>query len=217
MKPVGPLPTVYYVNSIISDEDATALVAAIDAEDQWIDLKRRRLQRRGGEVTPSGLQKAEALPPYLAALSAALVQLGIFPPHLAPNHVLINEYLGGQGILAHTDGPAYHPCVTTISLGCDALMHFTAPRGGSSGGDGKYLQQLVLRKNSLVVFTDDAYKNVLHSIADAYEEVVGAAGPCVNLESSHASDGEVLERTRRISITIRHVPLAVEESSTLAT
>ena len=33
-----------------------------------------------------------------------------------PNHVLINEYLPGQGILPHTDGPLYVPIVVTISL-----------------------------------------------------------------------------------------------------
>jgi alkylated DNA repair protein alkB family protein 6 len=43
-------------------------------------------------------------------------------PHAAPNHVLINEYLPGQGIMAHKDGPAYYPVVCTVSLGAPLCL-----------------------------------------------------------------------------------------------
>ena len=33
------------------------------------------------------------------------------------NHVLVNEYQPGQGIMAHTDGPAYSTVVATITTG----------------------------------------------------------------------------------------------------
>src|SRR5699024_11991713 len=38
-------------------------------------------------------------------------------PHRAPNHVLVNEYTPGQGIMPHEDGGAYYPTVATVSLG----------------------------------------------------------------------------------------------------
>ena len=41
-------------------------------------------------------------------------------PHQRPNHVIMNEYLPGQGIMPHEDGPSYHPVVATISLGSHA-------------------------------------------------------------------------------------------------
>jgi len=67
------------------------------------------------------------------------------------NHVLINEYLPGQGIMVrcmtlnsiyltcflvltgsvasqpHKDGPLYFPTVTTLSLGCHTLLDFYKP------------------------------------------------------------------------------------------
>ena len=39
------------------------------------------------------------------------------------NHILINEYLPGQGIMAHTDGPAYSPVVATISTGSGQILN----------------------------------------------------------------------------------------------
>lgn len=32
------------------------------------------------------------------------------------NHVLVNEYQPGQGIMAHQDGPLYTPAVAILSL-----------------------------------------------------------------------------------------------------
>ncbi|KAJ1020031.1 hypothetical protein NDA16_004311 [Ustilago loliicola] len=42
--------------------------------------------------------------------------------HGKPNHCLVNEYLPGQGIMPHEDGPAYFAAVATISLGSHALL-----------------------------------------------------------------------------------------------
>ena len=42
--------------------------------------------------------------------------------HGEPNHCLVNEYLAGQGIMPHEDGPAYFPAVATISLGSHTLL-----------------------------------------------------------------------------------------------
>ena len=44
-------------------------------------------------------------------------------PKLA-NHVLLNEYLAGQGIMPHLDGPMFHPTISTISLGSTAVIKF---------------------------------------------------------------------------------------------
>ena len=45
--------------------------------------------------------------------------------HEQPNHVLLNAYLPGQGIMPHQDGPLYHPGVCIVSLGAPAIMRFT--------------------------------------------------------------------------------------------
>ena len=43
-------------------------------------------------------------------------------PHEGPNHVLINEYRAGQGIMPHEDGAAYFPVVSTVSLGGSIVL-----------------------------------------------------------------------------------------------
>ena len=40
------------------------------------------------------------------------------------NHVLVNSYLPGEGIMPHQDGPLYHPAVCILSLGCPAIVRF---------------------------------------------------------------------------------------------
>jgi alkylated DNA repair protein alkB family protein 6 len=37
--------------------------------------------------------------------------------NVKPNHVLLNEYLPGQGISPHLDGDLFYPTIATVSLG----------------------------------------------------------------------------------------------------
>ena len=119
------LNTVYYIPNWVSEEEEERLLAMTYEAPvhSWTHLKMRSLQRWGGEVSSKN-SEAEPLPPWLAAVSNRLVECGVFEPSCAPNHVLINEYLPGQGIMAHTDGPLYHPVVATISLGSSGVMQF---------------------------------------------------------------------------------------------
>jgi alkylated DNA repair protein alkB homolog 6 len=57
--------------------------------------------------------------------------LGIFnsTPHQAPNHVLINEYKPGEGIMPHEDGSAYARVVATVSLGASICLDITSKPG----------------------------------------------------------------------------------------
>ena len=75
-------------------------------------------------MTPAGLVSS-SLPAWLARISAkvhALVGGSFF--HKTPAHVLVNSYQPGQGILPHTDGPSYLPCVAILSLGAAAVFRF---------------------------------------------------------------------------------------------
>lgn len=63
------------------------------------------------------------VPLWLSALTGKIYQdVRLFPSPI--NHVLVNEYLPGQGIMPHQDGPAYFPVVAIISLGSPAVMRF---------------------------------------------------------------------------------------------
>ncbi len=72
-----------------------------------------------------GEETGGELPPPLAEIARELVKRNIFPSSLSPNHVLLNEYQPGQGILPHTDGPKYEHRTATLSLGSDVVIEFT--------------------------------------------------------------------------------------------
>ena len=68
----------------------------------------RALKRYGGEVGSMGLISSEGLPMYFKVISDKLALDRLFPEH-HPNHVLLNKYKPGDGIMPHSDGPAYYP------------------------------------------------------------------------------------------------------------
>eukprot|EP00271_Cylindrocystis_brebissonii_P013399 TRINITY_DN33198_c0_g1_i1.p1 TRINITY_DN33198_c0_g1~~TRINITY_DN33198_c0_g1_i1.p1 ORF type:complete len:583 (+),score=62.03 TRINITY_DN33198_c0_g1_i1:143-1750(+) len=87
-------------------------------------MKNRRLQEWGGVVHGKGLI-AQPLPPWLTAITKRMkTDAGDWFPSPI-NHVLVNEYGPGQGIMAHQDGPVYFPVVAILSLGAPATMDFT--------------------------------------------------------------------------------------------
>jgi alkylated DNA repair protein alkB family protein 6 len=176
-----------------------------------------------------GLVKEEPLPPWLDRLAEQLVAANVFDAAHKPNHALINEYLPGQGILAHTDGSAYFPTVATLSLGSDALMHYRR-----CGASTKLEAEVVLARNSIVITRGEAYSDYMHSIDPVESEVIGErCSEVVNLgESGESGDagasdaaasasagsatsrfkrGDTIVRTTRVSITIRHVPAVAPE------
>lgn len=156
--------------------------------------------------------------PLLQHLCDVLVQIKAFPQSQPPNHVLVNEYQGDEGILPHTDGPTYLDRTATFSIsGGDVLFRFSK-RGvhehthineDDHTGDKEEVgeqnrcsdMEIKLHGNgSLVVFTGEAYTNHCHSINDRvynHRETVGH--DCVN-----ADEGEVVSRGHRISLTFRH-------------
>jgi alkylated DNA repair protein alkB family protein 6 len=40
------------------------------------------------------------------------------------NHILINKYEVGVGIMPHKDGPLYNPYVVILSIGSDSFFNF---------------------------------------------------------------------------------------------
>ncbi|KAJ3113841.1 hypothetical protein HK098_007563, partial [Nowakowskiella sp. JEL0407] len=114
---------------------------------KWTTLKRRRLQTWGAtpftnttssQSSQKNIILDESLPQFLQPIASHLASLGVFnPSHLSskdtksplapnspPNNCLINEYLPGQGIFPHDDGPKYHTTVATVSLGGSCKIDF---------------------------------------------------------------------------------------------
>lgn len=122
-----------------------------------------------------------------------------------PSHAngRMRRYLPGQGILAHTDGPAYAPVVATLSLMTHTILKLK-PRPVSDTTDADYSSKpavigsdlttelsIFLPPRSLVVLTDEIYSNWLHSIepvkVDSTEELMA----CANWEDWWENGGDL--------------------------
>ena len=122
---------------------------------RWVQVRGRRLQMWGGEVTSEGLINPENLPVWVEILAARLYSEGLFP--WKPNHALINDYQPGEGIMPHTDGPAYYPQVAIVSLNSPAVFQYwTQSR--------KPCLSVYVEPRSLLVFSGRFYTDLLHSV-----------------------------------------------------
>lgn len=128
-------------------------------------------------------------------------------PHKRPNHVLINEYPPGVGIMPHKDGAAYHPVVCTISLGASLCLNVH-----SSKEDGALKPEpdfrILQEPRSLLITTDDLYTQYLHGIADIQADVGLSPETVSNWDMLRAPEdfsNGVNQRSVRTSLTYRDV------------
>ncbi|XP_013881667.1 alpha-ketoglutarate-dependent dioxygenase alkB homolog 6 [Austrofundulus limnaeus] len=199
--------TAYYVPDFISEEEESYLLQQVykSPRTKWTQLSGRRLQNWGGSPHPKGML-AERIPDWLQAHCEKISSLGAFGGQTA-NHVLVNEYKAGEGIMPHEDGSLYHPTVTTISLGSHTLLDFYWPVAEGEAPqteENRYLLSLLVRPRSLLILQDHMYRRLLHGIqgrdGDSLTDRV------VNLSAAGARPGDTLTRGTRVSLTIRHVP-----------
>merc|ERR1712080_252646 len=100
-----------------------------------------------------------------------------------PNHVLVNEYLPGQGIMPHKDGPLFYPTITTINLGSHTVLDFykqldndddekpsTDGTMDVSSLSSRYVGSFLLERRSLVCFKEDMYNVYMHGIDEVIED-----------------------------------------------
>lgn len=119
----------YIPNFITEDEERFLTESILSApKPKWKVLQNRRLQEWGGQmVSTSNTLMPQPMPEFFTTYPDLITRLrktGAFGSsvHGQPNHCLVNEYLPGQGIMPHEDGPAYYPAVATISLGSHTLL-----------------------------------------------------------------------------------------------
>lgn len=132
-------------------------------------------------------------------------------PHGAPNHVLVNEYKPGEGILPHEDGSAYYPVVCTVSLGAHTVLDVYSKVGR------KKRWRVLQERRSLLVTMGECYEGCLHGIEGVeVDEGLGAVGAegggVVNWEFLREETREEVEREEgrlrrglRVSLTCRDV------------
>ncbi|XP_076891958.1 alkylated DNA repair protein ALKBH6 homolog [Bidens hawaiensis] len=181
----------------------------------------------GGIVHEKGLLPQD-LPPWLTKITEKIrEESSLFPS--AINHVLINEYLPNQGIMAHQDGPAYYPVVAIFSLGSPVVMDFTphlslsgsttniedkdSIEGADHGNLPNYPSfSVALMPGSLLIFKDTVYSDYLHGIKDCeiqqYDTAVNTKEVLrhPSLIETHDEDSKAIHRsTTRVSLTCRVV------------
>ncbi|KAL1131238.1 hypothetical protein AAG570_010856, partial [Ranatra chinensis] len=198
--------TVYYCPDFILPSEEQYIIDKVYSapKPKWTQLLNRRLQNWGGIPHPSGMI-AEKLPEWLMKYVSKVDQLKIVDGgRICPNHVLVNEYLPGQGIMPHTDGPLFYPTIATITCGSHAVLEFRPNREEHVDKRGENKYSILLERRSLIVVKDDLYKQHLHSISEISEDILDNS--VVNLNRTQYKIGDTLKRETRISLTIRHVP-----------
>ncbi|XP_012292991.1 alpha-ketoglutarate-dependent dioxygenase alkB homolog 6 isoform X3 [Aotus nancymaae] len=94
-------PVIYYVPDFISKEEEDYLLRQVfnAPKPKWTQLSGRKLQNWGGLPHPRGMVP-ERLPPWLQRYVDKVSDLSLFGG-LPANHVLVNQYLPGEGIMHH--------------------------------------------------------------------------------------------------------------------
>ncbi|GFQ79231.1 alpha-ketoglutarate-dependent dioxygenase alkB homolog 6 [Trichonephila clavata] len=205
----------YYLPNFITSHEEAQLLEKIysSPKPKWKTLSNRRLQNWGGLPHPKGMIQ-ETLPEWLMNYVKKVGNLGIFQDKL-PNHVLINEYLPGQGIMPHEDGPLFYPTIATINLGSHTVLDYYEKPSNSENLDSemqlktsRYIGSLLLERCSLLLVQDDLYSKYLHGIKETTVDILDDNIKNFNLCS--IQNETELCRQSRISLTIRHVPHTVK-------
>jgi len=209
---IGPIAGISYIPALVSKEESRSIVDLVlsvpTANPRWVHLRGRALQCWGGQATELTTDTSnsrfipESLPQYLEEICKRLVESSIFPSDAAPNHVLINRYVRGEGIMAHTDGPAYTPRTATLSLSLErdgevedesehgAVLTFQRRVRSEEVGTAQQCPpecEVVLRPRSLVVFSDDAYIEYMHAISDITRDIGDEGDATASVDAGSSS------------------------------
>lgn len=210
---IGEVATVRLLDSWLSEEAAGVILRNLQRRQKdFVTLRTKRTARFGGDVGPPFVP--ETLPGWLDDLCGAVSKVGNLTPKA--NHVLVNHYEPGQGILPHTDGPAYSPWAAILSLGSAAVFDFWRDHAHAAKGMLPALS-LLLPPGSLLIFSEDAYQKHLHGLADRPCDTLEGIANASLLDGSQPEGGGStwrkqlqadgsLRREHRYSLTIRHVP-----------
>jgi len=221
---VSDAPTIHYIPNWIDAEQERELLYHADVElNGWEQMKTRSSQEWGaGDRCGCGRGlRREKLPPTQQRLADALHHLGVFDGAMYPmNSVRLNAYVPGQGIEPHCDGPVYYPRVGILSLASPCILSFY-PRSGTEdcmqwdaandvpGGHQKGaspLTSVFLEPRSLLLFGKDAFWHHRHGIAAVKEDELSESVCNYHLiDSTKFKKGDVVQRARRVSLTMRHL------------
>lgn len=168
------------IDGFISESEEENLLGNIYSHP-WDDGMQRRVQHYGWrydykarKVNPSAY--IGPLPQWLASLAERLLDQGLVSE--CPDQVIINEYVGLQGITRHIDCPScFRGPIVTLSLLEAWEMVFTKRVGNKAVG--KY--KLMLPRRSAAVLAGDARDKWHHEIPKRLSENGVARGTRVSI------------------------------------
>lgn len=175
-----------YIPNYISSQEEQELLAVLDAQS-WSNEISRRVQQYGYryDYRARSIMLEDylgKLPDWTTSLAERLVAEKKFSQ--APDQLIVNEYLPGQGIGPHIDCTVcFGPVVASLSLISSAVMVFVHTVT-------KTKIELLLEPRSLLLLTDEARYDWKHGIV---------------ARTSDSLNGLAMERQRRISLTLRTV------------
>ncbi|KAF9417543.1 hypothetical protein HW555_005373 [Spodoptera exigua] len=189
--------TAYYISEFISEAEEKAILSNIYAspKPKWTQLSNRRLQNWGGIPHTNGMI-AETIPHWLDKYLEKIHRLNVMDGK-RPNHVLVNEYLPGQGIMPHVDGSLFYPTITTISAGSHIVLNFLEPADDNTINRTPVFSFL-LEPRSLLILQDRLYTHYLHCIEELKEDLLD--GSIVNINM--CSDKYVRNATRGLVVGV---------------
>ncbi|KDQ23979.1 hypothetical protein PLEOSDRAFT_34982 [Pleurotus ostreatus PC15] len=243
----------FYIPDFINEvEEAYLIRKILEAPRQkWRQLANRRLQLLGGELTKKNVLLSQEMPTWMNSYPDLISRLRATEafsssPHEGPNHVILNEYLPGHGIMPHEDGPSYYPVVATISLGSHTVFNYyeytsdDATPHSQNAPQGRAINPtpvltLLLEPRSVVITRSQLYTTHLHGINDTEVDEFRPKGdlspPTVSPYNASIANwtkltdpdikqavesGGSLKRGTRYSLTCRDVERVVATSSLIS-
>jgi alkylated DNA repair dioxygenase AlkB len=180
-----------YLN-FINDKEEENMISFIDSE-QWNgkgiepngELVRRTMQF--GALFKYKSRRVESdiypIPKHFDFLFERMKQFGIFNIERC-NHIVVNEYEAGQGIMPHIDAPLiFGKTICALSMLSDCAMTFYDL-------NDNFIKKILLPRRSILVFEGESRYDMKHYISKDTVEYV---------------DETVIYRERRVSLTCRTV------------
>lgn len=205
----------YYVPNFLSEgeEDHITREIAKLSEKKWTILSHRKLLSIPSQLTGTARDTLidAPVPDFLSKyILERFSRLGVFEdsPHGAPNHCLVNAYEPGQGIMPHTDGPAYFPVTATVSLNSHTVLSiYEKNEEGEKKGLPRW--RILQEPRSLLITTGDMYAETLHGIDEITEDENLVPESIVNWsmlgDQKPFESGSAQRLGTRISLTYRDV------------
>lgn len=151
----------------LTPEVQTAVIASLDqpnaaGQSPWRTDLNRKTQHYGARYDYKTKRVKYDVPPLTASPSVKQVA-DILTPRFAqygsvpPNQCIVNNYLSGEHISAHTDSKEFGPVIITVSLGSSTQFILTKP------GAPKY--EFTLNGGDVLILSGEARTHWKHATA----------------------------------------------------